>query len=49
MLEGQKKGKPNKDKRCFNCTAVNHTESARWRETHKEKKKRPQRPRAALY
>lgn len=28
MLKGQKKGNPNKDKRHFNGTAVNHTESA---------------------
>lgn len=40
MLKGQKKGKPTKDKRHFNSTAVNHTESALRRETHKGKGKR---------
>lgn len=40
MLKGQKKGKPTKDERHFNGTAVNHTESAQKRETHKGKGKR---------
>lgn len=50
MFRGQKKRKPNKDKRQFNGTAVNHTESALWRETHRHKKKRTQRTKeATLY
>lgn len=43
MLKGQKKGKPNKDKRHFNGTAVNHTDSALWREPHKGKGKKTKR------
>ena len=51
MHKGQQKGKPTKDKRHFNSTAVNDTESALRRETHKgkRKKKRTQRTKAALY
>lgn len=50
MLKGQKKGKPTKDKRHFNGTAVNHKESALRRETHKGKGKRSRtlRTKAAL-
>lgn len=38
----KRKGKPNKDKRHFNGTAVNLTESALRREAHKGKGKRKQ-------
>lgn len=47
MRKGQKKGKPTKDKRRFNGTAENHTESALWRETHDKKEKKNKKNRSS--